>query len=122
MEVTDYRQDHHRNGSGGEGSVINFFRVTNEELDNEPMIGMLWPNDDKEIGEAMVFRARDIANILTIYLEGGTPENHHLNIPMWRSTDYFLPAILPVHKEEEELSYQESVAGFKKIDSTVLVF
>lgn len=103
--ITDLRQDYHRNGIGGEGHVLSFFRATDgDTLDNTPMMAVAWGGEP--VTECAVFRLQDIAAVAVGYLDGITPDTigwtseeelatgkRAATVGAWRSTDYFLPAI-----------------------------
>jgi len=107
VQITDLRQDYHRNGIGGEGYVLSFFRAT--EIDDDassavPMMAVSWGENDER--ECAVFRLSEIAKAAMAYLDGWTPDViddfppredepiRHVYIGAWRSTDQFLPALI----------------------------
>lgn len=108
MIIEDVRADFHRNGVGGEGSYIAFFRVTSPEIgDRVPFMATVWgfeyneQTEKETYRECMVVRLQDIASVAVGYLDGVTPE--YIDIDAWRSTDHFLPHILgPVREAFRE--------------------
>jgi hypothetical protein len=97
--IEDVRADYHRNGSGGEGSFIAFFRVTADGIGEAvPFMATVWGfhyNEETETEtyrECMVVKLQDVASVAVGYLDGETPE--YIDIDAWRSTDYFLPSIM----------------------------
>jgi len=92
MIVEDVTATYHRNGSGGDGSVLAMGRLTDTSFGQaEPFIAVLWDrnDDDTAYKQCMVFRMRELAEHLVGYLDGATPET--IDPTTWRSTEYFLP-------------------------------
>ena len=98
FNIEDFNVDYQRNGVGGEGSYVAFFRVTGEGFEQEPMMATFWGEEvEGHPTECHIIKLTDVANVAAIYLEGGTPEGIEFN--HWRSTDYFLPYLVEPLKE-----------------------
>jgi len=113
MIIEDMRTDYHRNGVGGEGSYVAMFRVTSADIgERVPFMGIFWGQDENGKGptECMLMRCVDVAEPLTSYVEGQTPEglgsrNFPESMNAWRSTDHFLPHLLEPLKEAMNQHY-----------------
>ena len=120
MEITGYRQDYHRNGIGGEGSTVAFFYVRDGRQFEQPtpFMAVLWGDRDGEPTECMVLSLLDVAPVVSDYVDGRAPDavsdwnpgkvEHFRYLGAWRSTDHFLPHLLPCLREARQ-AWRETV-------------
>lgn len=119
MQIKDYRHDYHRNGMGGEGSYVAFFRA---RLDRPhgwtPMMAVLWGCDgDDPPTECMAMALADVSDVAALYLNGETPESFGdkpydaVKFDAWRSTDHFLRDLIPHWKRTNEANWERTLAA-----------
>jgi hypothetical protein len=118
VNISEVNIQYDRNGSGGEGSFLVFFRVTSEEYEGEAFVGTLWQSktsnyyqapeegEEEDYQELMIHRVADIMRIGVDYLDNKAPTK--ISIGAFRSTDYFLPELRPYLDDAYRRYFYES--------------